>query len=450
MQSAILFGLSNSPDSVSRQTTVDCLGGNCDWKPYLSLAICSTCADVTNLLVETIVNYTEEVHVPQSINFEMGNPGMAFEAGPVTSFGLPNGLYIEDNGAGASNYNVTLVSYGTKNRTASLTFQGNELLLWSLTVIRRHPLTFPSAFPDTFTATECSLSYCVKNYTSQIINGTLFESSYPLPWTISPMSWQPYNTSMPDPSPGTLAIDVAYMRIDLQIGGQYNISQVAINGIGASITSLFAAEASLNGTNATGFYMVGDGSQDQYSPNSMQPIYQSQDLDTTFSALAMSMTNSMRANDDNRTLVYGTSGITVYKVHWIWITLPLISVLGGCVFLALAIFYTRLYNLSIWKSSALSVLKCGPQTEDILKSEELVRGMEKKARNSFISIFETDKDMDGEFFYSVYCRSLLIRTDESTRGLRPADNLEMQTPPTLSLRHIDSEGSLGIYFEGHD
>jgi len=51
------------------------------------------------------------------------------------------------------------------------------------------------------------------------------------------------------------------------------------------------------------------GLQDQYAPDSMRPIYQSEDLNATFNALATSMSNSIRSNADNGTSVIGTVGV---------------------------------------------------------------------------------------------------------------------------------------------
>jgi hypothetical protein len=53
---------------------------------------------------------------------------------------------------------------------------------------------------------------------------------------------------------------------------------------------------------------------DQFGSDSMQPIYQSEDLNSTFANLAMSMSNAIRAADE--TVVLETRDITIYKIHW--------------------------------------------------------------------------------------------------------------------------------------
>ena len=45
-----------------------------------------------------------------------------------------------------------------------------------------------------------------------------------------------------------------------------------------------------------------------YHSTAMQSLYHSQDLEQTFASLAKSMTNHIRQNSDNKTVVYGYEG----------------------------------------------------------------------------------------------------------------------------------------------
>jgi len=342
---------------------------------------------------------------------------------------------------------VSLVAYSTTNRSETVTFQQNELLLWSLTTITRPADDLlASGVPS---AVECGLMYCVKNYTSEVINGTLDEISPSLPLKISPGSWQPSNTSAEDPTPGQLNSNLNFTRSDLRLGDQYNISQVAINGIGTAMIDVFSnLNTSLywNNTGATGFYMgwenLPDG--DQFYPNSMQPIHESRDLDATFTGLAMSMSNSIRANDDYQTLVLGTTNITVYKIHWQWLALPFINLLGGCFLLAFTIFYTHRQAIPIWKSSSLSTLKVGATMGRVL-DENTVDGMEKKAKKTYIGPFEA---FDGSFMTAALLTSTVLTNkytgqDEATRGLTASKNLELQIP-RKPLNSISTNGEHSV------
>lgn len=263
-----------------------------------------------------------------------------------------------------------------------------------MTMIRRLKSTGP-LIPQ---ATECGLFYCVKNYTSQVTNGSISESSTVLPTKKSINSWQPLDGT-PDPSPDSLSSSVDYARTDLQLNGRFNISQVSINAIGSGMETVFVGSNS-SATGATGFALIGpDGVLRQYAPESMQPIYQSTDLNELFNNLAVSMTNNMRSNDDNGTTVVGTTGITVYEIRWPWISLPLIGVILGCVFLAITAGFTKAQNLPIWKSSSLAVLKCGTNVQSLLADETYVGGMTNTAKGANISFFNSE---DGKLVTRPY------------------------------------------------
>lgn len=298
----------------------------------------------------------------------------------INSFSLPNGLYIEGNPY-IHDLPNPLIANGTNNRSRTITFQNNVLLIWSPTVIT-------NTSTNDFKAMECSLSYCVKNCTSRVLNGTLFEESFPLPLDITPGSYllddplyptDPVISSGPIFS-GVLDIKLAVRRTDLQLGEEYTISQTTINGIGVALANVFsdpsAPSHNVTGTNATGYCMMGD-----YFSDYMQPLHQSSDLNETFTGLAMSMSNAIRAGADNGTLVYGTTNIIVYKVRWQWLALPFISVFGGCIFLASTILCTHQRSLSLWKSSAFPVLKVDAEIGPTFGDEALlVSQSDKRAR----------------------------------------------------------------------
>ena len=204
-------------------------------------------------------------------------------------------------------------------------------------------------------------------------------------------SWGPLGTT------GTLETDlVRYISSnetvdlpDLQLRNQFNITQVSINSNAAGLDSVLAGGKVVG---CTGFYL----DDTNYRPNSMQLIYDAEDLNTTFTGLARSMSNSMRSNDDTRSLIQGTVGVAVYNVRLKWMALPMIIVLGGFILLALTIFYTHSRNLPIWKSNSLSVLKIGEMSTRRFESETVVGGMEKKAKKTYVRLFHDGSENIGE------------------------------------------------------
>ncbi|TID25690.1 hypothetical protein E6O75_ATG03553 [Venturia nashicola] len=370
MQASILSGLTSDITRIAQQVPVRCPSGHCQWKPYKSLAVCSRCSNVTKSLKNSTVIYTtKDPYTFPFVLFMDDNPSSAFTAGSVSTLALPNGLYVDIG------YSPAALTCGTNNRSKTISFMDEESLIWSTSMIKQ------VGSSHNYAATECVLYYCVKEFRSQFINGTLLETSEMVSLAQSPDSWRPLDESLPDPSPGTLDTHVEYLRNDLQFGKDYRLSQAAINGIGGQIASVFSLSKAI--LNATGYYV----DREHFSPAVMQPLFESSNLSNTFEALAYSMTNVMRVNDDNSTTVEGTAGVVVYHIRWVWICLPLGVVLGGCLFLILTISHQRNCGLAIWKTSSLAVLKCGAAIGSHMQDSKFIGDMEDKASKTQIAPF---------------------------------------------------------------
>ncbi|KAF2174932.1 hypothetical protein K469DRAFT_685136 [Zopfia rhizophila CBS 207.26] len=436
LQSAIFAGLIGTEDSILQQMEFRCAGTRCSWQPFLSLGVCSSCSNVSHLLERATPKANNRTL--QWVQFVNDKQVDGTTTSEVRTFGLPNGLYLEEYG----NSKLDLVSFGTSNRSETLTFKRNETLLWSLTVIRRVQFNPPSSTAD-FMALECGLSYCVQNITSMVVNATLSEEVNPLPVVLSPGSFRP-ESSDSDPSPGSLWTSHNYSRTELQLkwGNEFfNLSQVAINAIGYSMKSLFVMDGGRK-LGATGFYIdlvpVEKRAEDESKepdqdngatinrPWSMQQIY-SQNMTAIFEALASSMSINFRTKNTNRTLVRGTILVTVYKVRWGWIALPFMSVLGGTGFLLVTMSYSHIHHLPLWKSSSLSILKVGRQMGDIFTHEESIGEMERKAEKMHIGLREKKQP--------------LMDDSESTRGLRSPENYELHSPISLPTPHLPNDGN---------
>jgi hypothetical protein len=381
MQSAMLYGLAQAQESITQQIAVRCPGNHCKWAPYDSLAVCNSCTDLTSVLKNVTKGYIDEApYIPQENDFGTDSKPIT---GAVTNYSLPNGVWMD--------YSMNLVSFGTTKRSRTVTFLDDHWMIWSLTVINR---TTDSS--KLFSAMECGLRYCINTYSSEYVNGTLQEVASTIPPTLqsnmSLKAWEDTiwfcDSSSEEPS---LEDDIGSSdsistlslcpRGDLQFMNTYNLSFWAVDGMAQSLDDLFCTNAT---SYATGSVREG-GFDFSYSPASMQSIYNSPDLNQTFTGLAMSMTNAMRIGDDNGTVAYGTVGITVYKITWAWIALPLTCILGGGIFLILTIIYTRRQQVPIWKSSSLAILKFGLQNGYVLHSERSISGMEEKAKRAQVA-----------------------------------------------------------------
>jgi hypothetical protein len=102
------------------------------------------------------------------------------------------------------------------------------------------------------------------------------------------------------------------------------------------------------------------------------------------------MSNAIRAGGDGGLKVTGQSleQITVYRIEWGWIALPVCVLVGSLVQLILVIFQTRRTRTPIWKTSSLAILSRGSYVSKDLEGVETLTEMEAVARNSAVTLFE--------------------------------------------------------------
>lgn len=269
MLSAILSGLS---DKSALRPEGHCPSKSCDWEAFSSLAICSLCNDVTGLL-QPITKNGSAGYTPQVEELSQYPSALYGNIDDYTVYTLPNGLYIDrsNHTIEISPWNVGMVTYGTNNRSETVTFKNEESMMWSMTMIKMEALanaslTFDSSFVDnrSMTAMECGLYYCINEYRSRITNGTLYETTNLNVSTRVKDSWQPIDQTIPVPPPGILNPNVLFLRTDMQFGTSnetFNLSQTAIGSIGAAISQTFLNTASgsfITDDITNGFYLFAE------------------------------------------------------------------------------------------------------------------------------------------------------------------------------------------------
>ena len=114
----------------------------------------------------------------------------------------------------------------------------------------------------------------------------------------------------------------------------------------------------------------------------MQVLKSSPDLESLIENLAESMTNNLRQEDENATVVYGTSAVTVYLIRWVYIILPAVSTVGGTIFFLLSVWSTRRLDAPLWKSSAVAILKCGATLEGFAQDQTRVSELDALAKST--------------------------------------------------------------------
>jgi hypothetical protein len=268
MQSAFIFGLSASRDALSRNLAFNCPTGNCKWETFQSLAVCSSCADIK-----------QHLHDDFKIVPLLGGTGT------VQGQSLPNGAFVAVN-------KTNMGTHSSSIRNESLAFKDRDLFFWSTMLLRNKN---NGTLAD-ISATECILEYCVREFHSNVTNGTLFETSSRVKTAKrSRRSWMPagqeyLNWTTEDtwsyaddlnitPRP------VGIHRTDLMIGDGYNISQTAVLGIESMLKSVLTT----NGTSGSIPY-DSDAGTPLANPIFLQPLFDSDDLTATFENIAISMT----------------------------------------------------------------------------------------------------------------------------------------------------------------
>lgn len=234
MQSAILFGLAAQQDDVAQQIRFTCPSSNCRFEDFRSLSVCSGCSDVTASLKQG--KAMPDTH---PLVTSLALDGEAEFAGTVVNFTLPNGLYID----GIEGWHIndsegtlmTTLSTGSPEKT--LAWQSKPSLFWATSFIRveRDPKNSSNVWPLLpVVAEECALWYCVKQYQTNVINGTI--EAGPSEVTSEGRatdSWKPLNRSITNYT-NTLEFNnpkSSIKRSDLMMGKGFNLSQNALDSI---------------------------------------------------------------------------------------------------------------------------------------------------------------------------------------------------------------------------
>ena len=248
MSAAILQGLTSNRAGPSSLVSFFCPSGNCDWAPYRSLGVCSSCVDVSAQL--------NRLHVNGGLDY---TPYGAFgsEVNMTTFSLLDNDLSNVDTDDSYTNrsYNVMNVWATSDPRdTSSFHNFNNGSFLASVSVLavdigKVNVTSWPNL---TIIATECAFMYCIRQVHSTVINGSLVESISDLPTRVDASSYKPISASIAAASQTPAADSLSdstsppsIPRADLHLYVEdsrdiiFSVSQAAITSIGSYISSLF-------------------------------------------------------------------------------------------------------------------------------------------------------------------------------------------------------------------
>lgn len=414
MQSAILYGVDQPMENVFQQGSFNCPTGNCTWPPFESLAVCNRCTDVTARLESVVTDASQYAWLD-------ADGAVAIKKDSGTAFRLPNGLYLDNaNGwkygtAETASVNfgaVIMTTLGTANATETISAHDVDTLIWSMSMIRVKPDATTVVWPDLpLIAMECALFYCVNSYELKVSDGTLtVTSEQMMEAKRAEKSWEVYYGELNESESKSIAFqeeNQAIAHTDLMLispasGNRFNLSQSAVDSISYYYQTTFASELrdfNISESSKTGrfngYYM--NSSAIQFEPSILQALFASQDLNTTFTTLAASMSNAIHTGADETfegvpNIVTGSKGqlMTFYRVVWPWISLHCFIVVTGVVFLLLTIRENKKHGwvVPMWKSSSLAVLNRGQEVAGILCGMQTVEQMEATSKKSRVMLFD--------------------------------------------------------------
>lgn len=343
---------------------VRCDSGDCDFSPFQSLAICSDCSDISNVLTSHcgVSPCTPEITM---CNYSLPN-GMHTN---VSSYVTTSETYFETMASYTGNittsekYFESIASY-TGNETLVGRWPDDRSMILNLTEIRAQSLANISE--PKATAARCSLRWCVNTYSARVRNHTLFENVT--------HSWY-------DPNPVRTVVEKPQLvRLDFKRPSKGNLTQsnFTIDNGETFLTQAWLVDnivvrysfdtscesdgtASLNSNGRTRTELQG-------------PLRRSS-LEDTFQRLATAMTIAVRSVDpaaqatapvgfgpvEGVGLANGTSFATAtqIKVQWAWIIVPSLLLILTTLFLGITIVKTRQNGLKAWKQSPLALVCAG-------------------------------------------------------------------------------------------
>ncbi|CAH0045263.1 unnamed protein product [Clonostachys solani] len=423
MKAALLFGLTSDRSQVLQQASYNCPTSQCEYSDVASLAICSKCTNVDSSLKRmTKERGTSYIGWVGDFIAVAPKPG----SWNATRFELPNGLYMQAQDDLPNSILTTLTMSGTSNASKTITTKDMDSLIWSQSIIKvdNKSATTGLTWPQwDVHATECALYYCVKNYSFQVLNGTLTESSKIMDeYKRDKSSWQPTDTGSASgqisPLPDNFRTSLAYHpimswygRTNLELASntsntqRYSLSQTAVDGISYLAQTTFSScRPDKNCSNVVEDRPPPTGFLDPtaHAPEAAELLWRSDDLSTLFENVAMSMSNALRAGDTTGTerAVDDSSvrgrvfrPVTLYRIRWPWVSLHAAIQAAAIAFF----FLTRLDRhpggkAPVWKSSELAVFSSGTLVSGVLKDSKTLEELNVRAKESLVILVKNDEE----------------------------------------------------------
>lgn len=430
MIAAIYFGLDNG-DAATQQLSYTCPSGNCTFPPFASLAVCSSCSDVSNMVQGGYIEFESDAY-----NGPIGQYNTAASSYKVLEYTLlPHRLFHinnEDGFANQSGYKLdstsgfgfeTMTSYSTSHPYLTIINTENQLLLQAITTMQPGEEYLNNSVPwnqSSIIATECALTLCVKIYNSSVNSQKLTEndmSSWSIPdlesYRPKAQSEQPVDVrlnSPSDPALGNSTWNPLYnpswvQRTDISLklpselntslpssltlsdSIRFNMSQKDIDAMQTFFSSLNPPPTNDSALDTLPQFCILYNGTNLTKSDLMRAICNTDNIGDSFSRLARSITLSMRNYETTRAGSPGTSpfvdGTTMvylnyFSINWLYFILPCAMSLFAMVVLVAAIAKSARSATAVWKNSSLATLFHGLDPEALETVDRIVRVVDRR------------------------------------------------------------------------
>lgn len=375
--SAALFqGLrQSSVEDSSKPTPVFfCPTGNCTWPVYTSLAVCTTCNDVSEHLIRTR-------REGNSFDATLHRADVIF-ATNLTSYSLPYVNITNADEGGTDHWaSAALLTAATViNPGMTITFRDYNTMIAAIGVIKAE-----SWNDSKISATECAWRFCTKAFSSKVENGILHENitevssnrvaesymygSGPF-WSAyereNNYSLCYYEGTASDNVKSQILYDVNGRRRDLQLDIATN-PEIELPNDAITLFNITqnttCSLSTLLGMQLSEFGQITwppDLLSGVFPPVLSEVLYDAKDISLVFNNIGDSLTTWMRSSPGGSpaTRMYGTSNqwLVYIRVQWQYLALPVIAFIGSILFIFLTVYSSASLGLQPWKSDLVATL----------------------------------------------------------------------------------------------
>ncbi|KAI9698028.1 MAG: hypothetical protein M1836_004381 [Candelina mexicana] len=343
----------NETQRPAQATAKSCISGNCTFGTFSSLAVCSSCTNITSLVKKNIG--TQE--------FCDSDGCKTYNQCNDT---LPNGVALRnmENDNGYSNISA-LEFLPLSSRSLIYQHINSPLGVFDFLKSEVQSTTFDGHKPW---ALECALYFCVQYYQISVDSGSVVETVIRT-WkndsaTETPLLNPPSGIYVHGIATGSfierLDDGVTRPRNNVTFTNEsFTASENATTRIHAKFYELFkdsVTRRQLSGAEEPRF---------DFSSDMVQALFFANNTISLVENLASSMTSQIRLQADRSNWIYGRASFfqVFVRVRWAWLTLQILTTVLAMVFVLAAALKGKPATLGVWKSNALASLFHGLDSE---------------------------------------------------------------------------------------